>query len=131
VQSTSCPGLIQGHLGAISRGARSLMLGYQPEFFDVSAIPGTPGVTPAVVSAYTPVPASWSVAFQDPSGRTIATRSGVATSHGTIKASFPLAADGSVAAGTYTARLSAVSTLGKSFGASVQLTLGVAPRPPY
>src|SRR5690606_38214689 len=28
VQSTSCPGLIQGHLGAISRGARSLMLGY-------------------------------------------------------------------------------------------------------
>src|SRR5690606_12781900 len=41
------------------------------------------------------------------------------------------AADGSVAAGTYTARLSAVSTLGKSFGASVQLTLGVAPRPPY
>lgn len=127
VASTSCPGAIQNFLGNIAARGRTAMLSYQPEFAQVAARTGTQRVAPAAVSAVVPVPASWTLTVTGQDGEVVARRSGDVHRRTTVVAEFAGQDEQLLPAGTYSARLDAVSTNGKRFTASVPVGLTYPP----
>lgn len=131
VASTACPGLIQGHLDALARTARDLMLGYVPAFSNVAAELGTAGTIPGKVVASVPTPVTWTATIRDASGNSVGTREGSLSQPGMVSVSFPSGDDGLQPVGTYTVEISASTRFGRHLQTSTELRLQNPALPPY